>query len=112
MRLFTLAAILWGALLLSGYAQVTSDVEEAVRFRVVTEQTTSIEGISIDAVTSSESSINAVIENRSNAQLEELGSRFGFIRSNSQLEELGSRFGFIRSNSQLEELGSRFGFIR
>ena len=92
-------------------AQLSTNVEDAQRYRVNNQTTVFESSTSTNLVT--ESAINSsMILNRSNSQLEELGSRYIFVRSNSQLEELGSRYIFVRSNSQLEEMGSRYIFVR
>jgi len=96
--LFALAAI--------SFAQV----EEAVRYRVQGDATLVEQQISVSST--NESSDNLILQNRSNAQLEELGGRYGWTRSSSQLEELGGRYGWTRSSSQLEELGGRYGWTR
>src|SRR3970040_2192007 len=93
-----------------GYAQTMNNVEEAVRYRVPQKavqhhnSANSSETVDIQNI--------AVLESKSSAQIQELGSRYGYSRSNSQLDELGSRYGYTRSNSQLDELGSRYGYSR
>ena len=94
------------ALIATSFAQV----EEAVRYRVQGDATLVEQQVSVS--NSYESSDNLILQNRSNSQIEELGSRYGWVRSGSQLEELGSRYGWVRSGSQLEELGSRYGWVR
>jgi hypothetical protein len=78
-----------------GYAQTMNNVvEEAVRYRVpqtsvqLHNSANSSETVDIQNI--------AVLESRSSAQIQELGSRYGFSRSGSQLDELGSRYGFSR----------------
>ena len=78
----------------SAMAQLTSNVEEAQRYRV-NQPTVVLEKAAFSNI-GYESASNGVIHNRSNSQLEELGTRYIFIRSNSQLEELGTRYIFIR----------------
>ncbi len=92
----------------SGYAQTMNNVEEAVRYRVP-QDAVQFESSAISGTIDKMESI-VVLESRSSAQIQELGSRYGFTRSGSQLDELGSRYGFTRSGSQLDELGSRYGF--
>ncbi len=94
----------------SSTAQVPGNVEKAQRNRIDKDKVT----VEKSYIKSSEQSEwnKLALESRSSAQLQELGSRYGFVRSNSQLDELGSRYGFVRSNSQLDELGSRYGFVR
>ena len=87
-----------------------AQVEEAVRYRVQGETTLIEQQVSVSH--SGESTDNMILQNRSNTQLEELGSRYIFVRSGSQLDELGSRYIFVRSGSQLDELGSRYIFVR
>jgi len=107
------SAVIIVALVVSAYPK-NNNIEEAVRHRHI--QTTNQLETSDAAITTSprhvESATIVTLQNKSAAQLEELGSRYGFIKSTSQLEELGSRYGFIKSTSQLEELGSRYGFIK
>ena len=91
----------------AGFAQSLNNVEQAVRYHtniIVTALNQSISSTAIEYV--------AVADTRSNSQLEELGSKYGWCRFNSQLEELGSKYGWARSNSQLEELGSKYGWAR
>ncbi len=113
MRLFILSLFVVG-LFISGYAQVADNVQKADRYRVT--QDNRIITVSKTHASSSngEDFLNDAIkvEFRSNSQLEELGSRYGWTRSSSQLEELGSRYGWTRSSSQLEELGSRYAWSR
>ena len=91
-------------------AQVPDNVEKAQRNRIAYDKVT-VEKSYIKSTEQSQWNMLA-LENRSSSQVQELGSRYGWIRSNSQLDELGSRYGWIRSNSQLDELGSRYGWIR
>ncbi len=105
-----------GGLFMSGLAQVADNVQEATRYRVCQDNITSIaESHDLTSVEVSQSEMR-VLENKSSAQLQELGDetdgRYGWVRSGSQLEELGSRYGWVRSGSQLEELGSRYGWVR
>ena len=78
------------ALIATSFAQV----EEAVRYRVQGDATLIEQQISVS--NSVESSDNMILQNRSNSQLEELGSRYAFVKSGSQLEELGSRYAFVK----------------
>ena len=112
MRKLILSLTLCGGLFISGLAQVADNVNEATRYRVAQDNITAIaESHNLSSFEVTQTDLQ-VLESRSNAQLDELGSRFGWVRSSSQLEELGSRFGWVRSSSQLEELGSRFGWVR
>ena len=113
MRLFILSILVVG-LFISGYAQVADNVQKADRYRVTQDNRIITVSETHTSSSISEEFLNDAIkvEFRSNLQLEELGSRYGFTRSSSQLEELGSRYGFTRSSTQLEELGSRYGFTR
>ena len=95
---------------ISSTAQVPENVEKAQRNRIDNDKIT-VEKSYIQSTEQSQWNILS-LENRSSSQLQELGSRYGFLRTNSQLEELGSRYGFLRTNSQLDELGSRYGFLR
>ena len=110
---YVLSVLLAGGLFFTGIAQVADNVDEATRFRVSVDNITTVAkqntNTSIAEVNPSDVRI---LDNRSNFQLEELGSRYGWVRSNSQLNELGSRYGWVRSNSQLNELGSRYGWVR
>ena len=78
------------ALIATSFAQV----EEAVRYRVQGEATLLEQQVSVSNEV--ETADNMILQNRSNSQLEELGSRYGFVKSSSQLEELGSRYGFVK----------------
>ena len=95
---------------ISNTAQVPENVEKAQRNRIAKDKIT-VEKSYIQSTEQSQWNIPS-LESRSSAQLQELGSRYGFLRTNSQLEELGARYGFLRTNSQLEELGARYGFLR
>ena len=98
---------------MSGYAQVADNVEKATRYRVTQDNIIAVSETHASSSIVEEFLNDAInVEFRSNSQLEELGSRYGFTRSSTQLEELGSRYGFTRSSTQLEELGSRYGFTR
>ena len=94
----------------SGYAQTINNVEEAVRYRVP-QDAVQLENSAVSGTVDEIENI-AVLESRSSAQIQELGSRYAFSRSGSQLDELGSRYAFSRSGSQLDELGSRYAFSR
>jgi len=98
--------VLLFSLVVTSFAQV----EEAIRYRVLGEATLVEQHISVS--NSIENADNMILQNRSNSQLEELGSRYAWVRSGSQLEELGSRYAWVRSGSQLEELGSRYAWVR
>ena len=110
---YILSVLLAGVLSFTGLAQVADNVDEATRFRVTVDNITTVakqnSNTSIAEVNLSDVRI---LDNRSNFQLDELGSRHGWVRSDSQIEELGSRHGWVRSNSQLNELGSRHGWVR
>jgi len=94
----------------SSTAQVPDNVEKAQRNRIAKDKIT-VEKSYIQSSEQSEWNMLA-LENRSSAQLQELGTRYGWVRSNSQLDELGTRYGWVRSNSQLDELGTRYGWVR
>ena len=113
MRKLTLTFVLLSCVVIAGYAQVSENVEQAVRFRVNTEVTVNSTVQNTDiSVLRGEELVIPVLENRSNAQLEELGSRYGWLKSNSQIDELGSRYGWLKSNSQVDELGSVYGWLK
>ena len=78
----------------SGYAQTMNNVEEAVRYRVP-QNAVQLENSAISSPMDKMESI-VVLESRSSAQIQELGSRYAFSRSGSQLDELGSRYAFSR----------------
>ena len=80
---------------ISGTAQVPNNVEKAQRNRIVKDNVT-VEKSYIQTFEQSQWNMLS-LENRSSSQIQELGSRYGWIRSNSQLDELGSRYGWIRS---------------
>ena len=104
-----LSIFLVGGLLVSTLAQV----EQATRYRVTEDNITTVaEHHNFTSSDVQNVTDLRILANRSNSQLDELGSRYGWVRSNSQLEELGSRYGWVRSNSQLDELGSRYGWVR
>ena len=89
-----LSAIILVGVYSLGYAQTVNNVEEAVRYRVpqnvvqLNNSANSSETVDILNI--------AVLESKSSAQIQELGSRYGYTRSNSQLDELGSRYGYTR----------------
>ncbi len=85
-----LLSIMLFALIATSFAQV----EEAVRYRVQGNATLVEQQISVS--NSIETTENMILQNRSNSQLEELGSRYGWVKSGSQLEELGSRYGWVK----------------
>ena len=105
MRKLILSLILSGVFCIAGFAQSLDNVEQAVRYHA-----------NIDAATLtqpySSSIIVSVVDNKSNSQIEGLGSMYGWSRSNSQIEGLGSMYGWSRSNSQIEGLGSMYGWSR
>jgi len=95
----------------SVWAQSTAIIEQAVRYRVI-QNVETIPGDNPDAKFVQPTGLDKynVIESKSSAQIEELGSRYGWTISNAQLEQLGSRYGWTISNAQLEQLGSRYGW--
>ncbi|MDP2363981.1 MAG: hypothetical protein Q8M94_09460 [Ignavibacteria bacterium] len=62
------------ALIATSFAQV----EEAVRYRVQGEATLIEQQLSVS--NSFETTDNMILQNRSNSQLEELGSRYSFVK--------------------------------
>lgn len=78
----------------SSTAQVPDNVEKAQRNRIAQDKIT-VEKSYIQSSEQSEGNMLA-LESRSSAQLQELGTRYGWVRSNSQLDELGSRYGWVR----------------
>ena len=96
MRLF-IFTILVGGLFMSGNAQVADNVEKATRYRVVQDNIMTVSESQVSSITSDQILSDAInVDLRSNAQLDELGSRYGWTRSGSQLDELGSRYGWTR----------------
>ena len=93
--------------------QTSKNVDTAIRFRIVQDLNTDVEK-SAEIYSSSPSFdlVALALINKSASQLEELGSRYGFVKSDAQLQELGSRYGFVKSDAQLQELGSRYGFVK
>ena len=111
MRTILSIALLWG-LIMSGFAQVADNVQEATRYRVNQDNiSTFADNHQFQSLEVTQADIKR-LEFRSSSQLEELGGRYGWVRSSSQLEELGGRYGWGRSSSQLEELGGRYGWVR
>jgi len=82
MRLFVLSLIV-GGLFISSYAQVANNVEKADRYRVAKDNIIVTVSETHASSSNSEEFLNDAIkvEFRSNSQLEELGSRYGFSRS-------------------------------
>ncbi|RKY94370.1 MAG: hypothetical protein DRQ01_02510, partial [Ignavibacteriae bacterium] len=98
---YVLSVLLAGGLFFTGIAQVADNVDEATRFRVSVDNITTVANQNTNtSIAEVNPSDVRILDNRSNFQLEELGSRYGWVRSNSQLNELGSRYGWVRSNSQ------------
>ncbi len=87
MRSFILSVLL-GGLIISGYAQVADNVEEATRFSVSQDNIIAVP--ETHNYNSSEINLNDAInvDFRSSSQLEELGSRYG--RSEEHTSELQS----------------------
>ena len=80
MRLFILS-LLAGGLFLSGYAQVADNVQKATRYRVTQDNIMTVSESHATSPTSEEFLNDAInVEFRSNSQLEELGSRYGWTR--------------------------------
>jgi len=80
MHKLILSITLCGGLFISALAQVADNVDQATRYRVAQDNITAIaesHNLSSFEVTHS---VLRVLENKSNSQLEELGSRFGWIR--------------------------------
>ncbi len=113
--------ILCGLFFVAAYAEGNQKnnkkVEEACRYRV---QSTNVSlQVSQATINNKASEQNIYLPNTINsstAQLEALGTRYGWSKSNSQLNELGdqvdTRYGWSKSNSQLDELGSRYGWSK
>ncbi len=91
MQRLSLVAFLTILLLGNMFAQSSSKVEEASRFRG-NQAVVSIETNNISSVNTINEVNGNLLQNKSNAQLEELGSRYTWAKSNAQLEELGSRY--------------------
>ena len=105
MRKLILSLILSGVLFVAGFAQSLDNVEQAVRYHA------NFNASTLNQPFSSTVSV-AVLDNRSNSQLQSLGSSWGWVRSSSQLQDLGSSWGWVRSSSQLQDLGSSWGWVR
>jgi len=97
MRLFVLSLFV-GGLFITGFAQVADNVQKADRYRVTQDNIVITLSETHTSSLKSEEFLNDAVnvEFRSNSQLEELGSRYGWSRSGSQLDELGSRYGWSR----------------
>jgi len=87
-------AIILVGVCLSVNAQTMNNIEEAVRYRIP-QVTVQLDNSSNSSETVDIQNI-AILESKSSAQIQELGSRYGYSRSNSQLDELGSRYGYSR----------------
>ena len=111
MRNTVFTAILLSILFIQAYP-ADGNVEKAVRFRTTQSNSEIVNTNAAVNFNTEDFSKLVVLQTKSSVQLEELGSRWGWIKSTSQLEELGSRWGWIKSTSQLEELGSRWGWIK
>src|SRR4030065_2604905 len=106
MRLFILS-LLVGGLFLSSYAQV-ANVEKATRYRVTQDNIITVPETHVSSFISDECLNDAIkVDFRSNSQLEELGSRYGWSRSSTQLDELGSRYGWGGGMTQLVAICGR-----
>ena len=113
MRILILSLVIFGGLFFSGIAQIADNVDQAVRYRISEDNITAVtESHNNTSILEENHSDMRVLEQRSNAQLEELGSLYGWVRSSTQLDELGSLYGWVRSSTQLDELGSRYGWVR
>ena len=111
-KLFSTASLIVAAVLfvsVLGVAQTPSNVEQASRFRAVTNaaelNTTSTVEVGVNEVSNV-----PVMENKSTSQLEAIGTRYAWATSNSQLSELGTRYAWATSNSQLSGLGTRYAW--
>ena len=89
--------------------QTLQNVQQSNRYRSTQDKTNFIFSTKSAVNTTVDEGTIVSIDKKSSAQLEELGTRYGWSRSNSQLEELGTRYGWSRSNSHLELLGKRYG---
>jgi hypothetical protein len=113
MRFLVLSLVICGGLFYSGIAQTADNVDQAVRYRISEDNmTTFAETNSFTSEVAEHQVDLRVLDHYSNTQLEQLGSRYGWVRSSAQLDELGSRYGWVRSSAQLDELGSRYGWVR
>ena len=88
------AVLVLSSVLLIG--QTLQNVQQSSRYRSTQDKTNF--RFSTNSTTNPSVDEGAIvsIDKKSSAQLEELGSRYGWLRSNSQLEELGSRYGWLR----------------
>ena len=111
--IFTL--LLLGAFMISAQASSPikkNNVEQAVRYQVIqNRRTVQFNNFTRTRTITSDTRTRTLVDN-SSAQLENLGSSYGWSKSNSQLDNLGSSYGWSKSNTQLDNLGSRYGWAK
>ena len=83
-------------LLLSTLNFAQTNVEEAVRYRSNSEKTLKVKIRNVNVNESNYVSLQNILDNKSEAQLEELGARYAWAKSEAQLEELGARYGWAK----------------
>jgi len=113
---------LWALVLLAwvtvAIAQAPINAEQAVRYQAQTKAAASAETVDVASGPLESSTAPAldlnIDQQRSSAQLHELGSIYAFSKDNAvQLHELGSIYAFSKDNAvQLHELGSIYAFSK
>ena len=78
------------------FAQVPQNVETATRYRGNINKKVLKQAVSNRVISKIDEIQTGIYDKKSNAQLEDLGSRYGWLRSDAQLEDLGSRYGWLR----------------
>ena len=89
-----------------------NNVEQAVRFQVIQNSRTAQFDNSTRTRTVAYDVRTRTFVDNSSAQLENLGSVYGYSKSNTQLDNLGSVYGYTKSNTQLDNLGSVYGYTK
>ncbi len=110
--IFTL--LLLGAFVISVQAKEPAkknNIQQAVRFQVI-QTTRTIQSNNVTRTRTSNYDLRTRTLVNSSAQVENLGSEYGYSKSSSQIKNLGSEYGYSKSSSQIKNLGSEYGYSK
>ena len=111
--IFTL--LLLGVFVLSVQAKgpiQKNNIEKAARYQIIQNtRTVEFNKVNRTRTRTNELRTNTIVLN-SSAQVDNLGSSYGYSKSNSQVDNLGSSYGYSKSNSQVGNLGSSYGYSK
>ena len=89
-----------------------NNIQKAARYQVIqNNRTVEFNNDTRTRTRTNELRTRTFVDN-SSAQVDNLGSSYGYSKSNTQVDNLGSSYGYSKSNTQVDNLGSSYGYSK